>query len=51
MPRRKAKTQRKVTTTKKTTKKEVDGCTETLTPVTKVISEEDLELPSKVRMR
>ena len=55
MPRRKAKrkvtTKTKVTTTTKTIKTEVDGGSETVTPVTTLATEEDWELPSKVRMR
>ena len=39
------------TKTETKTKTEVDGCSETATPVTTITTEGDLELPSKVRMR
>ena len=55
MPRRKVKRKAfqppKTRTTKTETKAEVDGCSETITPVTTLTTEGDLELPSKVRMR
>ena len=62
MPRRKVKRKAfqppktkteatKTEATKTETKAEVDGCSETITPVTTLTTEGDLELPSKVRMR
>ena len=39
------------TKTETKTKTEVDGCSETVTPVTTLTTEGDLELPSKVCIR